>query len=120
MKEVDQHCSSQFESIFWEFPSGLVVKTSAFHCRGHGFDPWLGTRILLAFQLGQKKKKEKNLKAFSNCSYQLGGLELSLQSETKRKVKSDCPCITIGLFEAMNAVVSLKPYDVDELASLWV
>ena len=67
-----------------------------------------------------KKKKEKNLKAFSNCSYQPGGLELSLQSETKRKVKSDCPCITIGLFEAMNAVVSLKPYDVDELASLWV
>lgn len=74
----------------------------------------------MPFSSAFKKKKEKNLKAFSNYSYQLGGLEVSLQIETKRKVKSDCPCITIGLFEAMSAVVSLKPYDVDELGSLWV
>ena len=26
----------------WDFPGGLVVKTSYFHCRGHGFDPWSG------------------------------------------------------------------------------
>ena len=27
---------------FWDFPGGPVVKTPCFHCRGHGFDPWLG------------------------------------------------------------------------------
>ena len=26
----------------WDFPGGPVVRTSRFHCRGHGFDPWLG------------------------------------------------------------------------------
>ena len=25
-----------------DFPGGPVVKTPQFHCRGHGFDPWLG------------------------------------------------------------------------------
>ena len=25
-----------------DFPGGPVVKTPLFHCRGHGFDPWLG------------------------------------------------------------------------------
>ena len=25
-----------------EFPDGPVVKTSCFHCRGHGFDSWSG------------------------------------------------------------------------------
>ena len=25
-----------------EFPGGPVVRTPCFHCRGHGFDPWLG------------------------------------------------------------------------------
>ena len=74
----------------------------------------------MPFNSAFKKRKEKNLKAFFNYSYQLGGLEVSLQIETKRKVRSDCPCMTIGLFEAMNAVVSLKLYDVDEVASLWV
>ena len=24
------------------FPGGPVVKTLHFHCKGHGFDPWLG------------------------------------------------------------------------------
>ena len=24
-----------------DFPGGPVVKTPCFHCRGHGFDPWL-------------------------------------------------------------------------------
>ena len=24
-----------------DFPGGPVVKTPRFHCRGHGFDPWL-------------------------------------------------------------------------------
>ena len=26
----------------WEFPDGPVVRTPCFHCRGHGFNPWLG------------------------------------------------------------------------------
>ena len=25
-----------------EFPGGPVVRALRFHCRGHGFDPWLG------------------------------------------------------------------------------
>ena len=25
-----------------DFPDGPVVMTPSFHCRGHGFDPWLG------------------------------------------------------------------------------
>ena len=25
-----------------DYPGGLLVKTLCFHCRGHGFDPWLG------------------------------------------------------------------------------
>ena len=25
-----------------ERPDGPVAKTLSFHCRGHGFDPWLG------------------------------------------------------------------------------
>ena len=27
------------------FLGGSVVKTLRFHCRGHGFDPWAGTKI---------------------------------------------------------------------------
>lgn len=29
----------------WEFPGRPVVKTLCFHCRGHGFSPWSGTKI---------------------------------------------------------------------------
>ena len=25
----------------WDFRGGLLVRTPGFHCRGHGFDPWL-------------------------------------------------------------------------------
>ena len=25
-----------------DIPGGPVIKTLCFHCRGHGFDPWLG------------------------------------------------------------------------------
>ena len=25
---------------FRDFPGGLVVKTTGFQCKGHGFDPW--------------------------------------------------------------------------------
>ena len=37
-----------------DFPGGPVVGTLCFHCRGHGFDPWLGNWILHAKQRGQK------------------------------------------------------------------
>ena len=33
-KKKDRECG--------DFPGGPVVKTLHFHCRGHGFDPWLG------------------------------------------------------------------------------
>ena len=28
------------ETVAGDFPGGLIVKTPAFHCRGHRFDPW--------------------------------------------------------------------------------
>ena len=30
------------KTFFRDFPGGPVVKTLHFHCRGHGFDAWLG------------------------------------------------------------------------------
>ena len=41
----------------WDFPGVPVVKTVCFHCRGHGFDPWLGPKIWHAAQRGQKLNK---------------------------------------------------------------
>ena len=46
----------------WDFPGGPVVKTPRFHCRGHGFDLWLGVKILHAVWHGQKIEKEKKKK----------------------------------------------------------
>ena len=43
------------------FPGGTVVKTPHFHCRGHGFDPWLGNYDP-AYHVVQAKKKIKNKK----------------------------------------------------------
>ena len=31
-----------FQARMRDFPGGPVVKTLRFHCRGHGFYPWLG------------------------------------------------------------------------------
>ena len=45
-----------FSALKWgrqDCPGGPVVKTPRFHCRGHGFDPWLGTKIPHAVQRGQ-------------------------------------------------------------------
>ena len=39
-----------------EFPDGLCSQ-----CRGHGFDPWLGTKIPHAVQHSQKIKLKKNV-----------------------------------------------------------
>ena len=40
-----------------EFPNGLVVKTLQSHCRGSGFDPCWGTKMLHDVGPSQKKKK---------------------------------------------------------------
>ena len=37
-----RNTGGQEENIMKEFPGGPVVKTWRFHCRGPGFDPWLG------------------------------------------------------------------------------
>lgn len=34
--------NSKFVLSYWEFPGNPVVRTSHFHCRGRGFNPWLG------------------------------------------------------------------------------
>ena len=33
---------SRTKSETGDFPGGPVVETLCFHCRGRGFDPWLG------------------------------------------------------------------------------
>lgn len=38
------------------FPDSPVVKTQHFLCRGHKFNPWLGTKISHAAEHGQKKR----------------------------------------------------------------
>ena len=43
-----------------DFPRGPVAKIPPFHCRGHGFDPWLGK---FHMPLGVDKKGEKKRKA---------------------------------------------------------
>ena len=42
----------------WDFPGGPVVKTLCFHCRGRGFDPWLG-KFRIPHRVAKKKKKKK-------------------------------------------------------------
>ena len=37
-----------------------MVKTASFHCRGHGFDPGQGTKILHTVQQKKKRKKIAN------------------------------------------------------------
>ena len=41
----------------WDFPGGPVVKTPSFHCKGRGFDPWLGElRSYMPFGVAKKEK----------------------------------------------------------------
>ena len=44
LKPKEAHGGSRVDGDKSEraFPGGLVVSTLRFHCRGHGFDPWLG------------------------------------------------------------------------------
>ena len=45
------------EDRSWAFPGGPVVRTPHFHCRGHGFNPWLGTWDSASHSQSKKKKK---------------------------------------------------------------
>lgn len=38
------------------FAGDSAARTLCFHCRRHGFDPWLGNQVLQAVHSGQKKK----------------------------------------------------------------
>ena len=50
--------SSSIERTYvWDFPRGPVVKTSRFHCKGHGFNPWSGN--LRPHMLGSAAEKTK-------------------------------------------------------------
>ena len=42
-----------------------MIKTPDFQCRGYGFNPWQGIKILHAMQCGQKSIK-KNRKLLNN------------------------------------------------------
>ena len=44
-----------------EFPGSPVVRTPHSHCRGPGFDPWLGNRDPASHTVQPKKKKKKIL-----------------------------------------------------------
>ena len=35
-------CTKVKQTLTGDFPGSPVVKTPRFHCREHGFDPWLG------------------------------------------------------------------------------
>ena len=44
------------KQVVQDFPSGPVVKTPRFHCRGNGLDPWLG-KFHTPQSAAKKKKK---------------------------------------------------------------
>ena len=48
--------------LSWDFPGSPVVKTPCFQRRGHGLDPWSGTKIPYAVWHGRKQNKIKILK----------------------------------------------------------
>ena len=42
-------------------PGGPVVKTLLYQYRGHGFNPWSGTKILHAMPHGSQKNKQSTI-----------------------------------------------------------
>ena len=44
------------------FLDGSVVKSLHFHCRGHGFNSWLGNEDPIYHVTWQKKKKKDKIK----------------------------------------------------------
>ena len=51
--------SKYLELLMQVFPDSPVVKTLCFHCRGSGFNPWLGTKIPFTTWCSKKKKNPK-------------------------------------------------------------
>ena len=47
-------------NAYGEFPGGPVVKTPCFHCRGHGFDHWLGGKNNPTCHMAKKNPKTLN------------------------------------------------------------
>ena len=52
-------CGTPSKPFSRDFPGHPVVKTPCFHCRGHGFDPWLGIMILHAACSAAPQKTHK-------------------------------------------------------------
>ena len=61
-------------------PGSLVVRTPCFHCKGHGFDPWLGNYRSYMPSLAAKEKKKNKTKTLhfpdGNTAVRLWGKEL--------------------------------------------
>ena len=53
----------------WDFPGSPVVKTPRFHCRGCGFDPWLGNKDPACHVEEKKKKKIRASVSEFCCSW---------------------------------------------------
>ena len=48
---------------FWDFPCSPVVRTLCFHCRGCGFNLWLGElRSLMLYSAAKKNQNQKQTK----------------------------------------------------------
>ena len=55
------HILHYAQKLTRRFPSCPVVGTPRFHCRGHRFDPWLGSQDPSCCLRSGKKKKKKNV-----------------------------------------------------------
>ena len=47
-----------FKTGVFGLPGGVMVKTLCFLCRGHGFNPWWGTKIPQAMWHSQKSRNK--------------------------------------------------------------
>ena len=56
---------------WWDFSGGPTIKTSRFHYKGHGVDPWLENKDPMCCMAWPKGKK-------SECWQSWGDLELSI------------------------------------------
>ena len=57
---------SESKQAEWEFPGGLLVSISGFHCHGLGSIPGRGTEIPQAEWLGKKKRVRKKKKGIGS------------------------------------------------------
>ena len=85
---IGSHCSPLTHSIltnvgrkkrclslecWWDFSGGPTIKTSRFHYKGHGVDPWLENKDPMCCMAWPKGKK-------SECWQSWGDLELSIST----------------------------------------